>query len=133
MTDKDSDIPAMYEHCKLIYETMLEQAKPYGDGEMSLWEGSLTGLFEDVGLGISRYTSVTKLLQKMGCLEQKHRGGGPVPSQWVVIKDPDLETFEYAKQQLKYEQRGPDPMEQRVNDLNRRLSAVEEQLASSDT
>lgn len=120
--------PTTYEHCELAYQTMHDQGEPYRDNsdEVLLWQGSLTQLFEDIGLGISRYTNITKLLVKMGCIEQKHRGGGPVPSEWLVHDTPTLEKYEWAKKKLKYEDSRPDPQEQKLRDINNRLLRLEE-------
>lgn len=129
----EGEVPALFEHCTFAYNVMLEQGEPYGEG-LYKWEGSLTNLFEEIGLGISRYTRVTRVLQKMGCIEQKHRGGGPVPSEWILVKEPDMETFEWAKRKLKYEEGQADPMEQRISDINRRLSDLEDHVyADSQT
>jgi hypothetical protein len=129
--DKSTETPVLYQQCCLVYDKMLKESEPYGDGELYIWEGSLTHLFNKLGLGISRYTTVTKHLQKMGSMEQKQRGGGPVPSQWILVKAPDLETFEWAKQKIKYEESQMDPTAQRLQDLNRRVTNLEDAVFSS--
>jgi hypothetical protein len=52
------------------------------------YKGYLTYLFEDLGLGVSRYTPVMRRLVAMGCVRQVAVGGRGNMSRWKLIKPP---------------------------------------------
>lgn len=140
------DEPALFQHCCTVYEAMAEQAETQynepSDSVVTTWTGMLTHLFDDIGLGISRYTRITRVMREAGWIEQLRRGAGNVPGEWALYMEPDLERFHHAKQQLAYkEQREErDPIEQRVRDLvtqfrdfDNRLSLLEDIVFASRT
>jgi hypothetical protein len=105
--------PHLYAQCVDVYDAMYEHAV---DGT---YRGYLTYLFEDLGLGISRYTPIMRRLVAMGCIRQIVAGGRGVPSEWELVKAPDMET---------YLQTAGRRQRSRIQDLERRLHAVEEHL-----
>jgi hypothetical protein len=79
---------------------MRSESKPRTiEGSHALvYEGFLTHLItQDLGLATPYYTSVMNRLKKMGCVRQLSRGGGPTPSQWELITEPTLDSFEAAE------------------------------------
>jgi len=117
-------IPVLYEHCLNTYNLMAAQATMQDEqGEdILIYEGFLTHLFrEELHLSIPYYSTVTKKLKNMGCIQQVRRGGSTTPSRWVIIKPPTLEAFrtEVAAKKAKT------PKEQNISDLNRRVGDLE--------
>jgi hypothetical protein len=84
-------LPAIYEHCKTVYNQMEEEAKLV-DGTL-LWEGHLTKLFGRLHLSVPYYTTVTRELKRMGCIKQWRRGGGNASSMWEVVMPPTQQAF----------------------------------------
>lgn len=142
-------IPALYEHCRAVFEEMRKEAsvQNYGEGTSGLvYEGHLTKLVSRVGLSAPYYTKVTRMLIGMGCAEQVRRGGGAAASRWALLQEPTPELFEAASEAQ--ELTGPPKKrtvpqgvvegppaqvqaiieEQRYQDVNRRLSLVEDTL-----
>ena len=111
--------PALYEHCSDVWNAMREQAVETQDG--LLWEGSLTGLFTQLGLSIPYYSKITKLLKGMDCMHQVRRGGGSSPSRWILLQEPSMELYSTlpAKdyESLKGRSTAVAMLEQQVRDL----------------
>lgn len=129
-----NETPVIFEHCLVAWRAMVKEsiaADGYNpDTDLPrLWRGSLTKLFEEEGLGISRYTMVTNLLKQMDCIFQRRRGGGTTPSEWVLLKEPDLD--EYTKtnlQDAKMAGKRGNLVDQRINDLTQRLNVAEQRI-----
>lgn len=127
----------LLEHCKTIYNKMAETATvpvhnvelDWDDG-LLLWEGQLTRLFEEVGLGQPYYSSVVGELKRMDCIRQAKRGGGPQPSKWLLLQEPTEELFTLAQHRPMVASR-PSGREtgaqnaQNLRDLNHRITALE--------
>lgn len=93
-----------------------------------VFTGSVTALFEELGLGIPYYTPVMRKLKAMDCVRQIERGGGTKPSKWLLLQEPTMELFKLpAPHQTRYSQsRGAKlMMEQQLRDLGRRVSSLE--------
>src|ERR1700712_664095 len=72
---------------------MEEDAVLDGEHNHLIWSGHLTKLFAELHLSVPYYTSVTRELKRMGCVQQKRRGGGNAPSEWYVLTAPSEEAF----------------------------------------
>lgn len=121
-----NDTTAMFQHCQTIYNAMNDRAEEKTEGR--IYEGSLSQLFNEIGLGVTYYTPVMNRLKQMGCAEQLRRGGGPSPSLWALHYPPTTELFERARETASQRQQAParSDLEQRHKDMNRRLRAVED-------
>lgn len=120
-------LPALFHHCVTVYNAMFKQSVQVSEGHR--YEGSLTALFGELGMGIANYTPIMKRLQSMNCARQLRRGGGPQPSIWLLITPPTEQAFRSADDsRIKKQRRGPGTAEQnaqQMRDINRRLSNVE--------
>jgi hypothetical protein len=105
--------PQLFDQCVEVYEAMKEEAQ---DGT---YRGYLTYLFEELGLGISRYTLIIRRLVAMGCINQLVAGGRGVPSEWALLKPPDMDS---------YFQTAGRRQSSRLADFEARLIAIEERL-----
>lgn len=96
MADEQSAPPALFQHALKTYEAMLIKAKEVSttEGVLVVYEGKLTDLItKELYLSTPYYTSITRVLKAMGCIQQLKRGGGSAPSQWLMVKMPTLEDF----------------------------------------
>jgi hypothetical protein len=121
-------LPARYHHCVRLYEVMKKQATQRTEG--LVWEGSLLKtMVGELQLGNAHYTSITRALKSMGCMQQLRRGGGPQGSIWRLIKPPSPAAFRIADD-------SPTPVrtkaqatrkeqDQRIRDLSRRVHNLE--------
>lgn len=107
----------LLQQCFELYNAMEETADDTYGG-LPLWEGFLTQLLDDIGLGREKYGRIVRLLQDMGCIDQVKRGAGGSPSRWVLAYAPTVDAFHAAKEApAKNKQRAVDPIEQRLKDL----------------
>jgi len=124
-------IPALFEQCLEVYETMADSAsfmKPYpdSDDELLVYEGFLTRLItKDLNYSNPYYTKVTKRLKAMDCIRQVKRGGSTTPSRWALLKTPQLEHFKDVSSQVSTRPSGRiEGIEQQLRDINKRLAAA---------
>src|ERR1700742_3987033 len=104
MDNRTEAPPRLFLHCSAVFEKMKAQSKARQvEGDHALvYEGFLTKLIcEDLGLATPYYTSVMHYLKAMGCVRQLARGGGPTPSLWELMHEPDIEAFERVESQKK--------------------------------
>lgn len=118
-------IPAMFEHAKLVYNTMLETAKLDPENNLPTYEGHLTNLFKGLRLSVPYYTTIKNMLVQMGCIEQTRRGGGNGTSKWVLWKPPELETWKAAEFKNPRHGNKQTRTEQMVKDLTTRMRELE--------
>lgn len=136
----DNESPqALYQHCVVTYKAMLNDAKAVtifnedAESEESIivWEGMLTQFITgQLHLSVPYYTFITRALKTMGCIAQLKRGGGTSPSQWQLIKEPNLEMFESMHPPRKKPQGANAGLQNQINDLNRRVYVLEGVLAT---
>lgn len=134
----EAGMPALYDHCVQIYDAMFEDAdlhnkdNPDPEQRHFVWEGFLTKLFTDQGFSVPYYTSVRSALMRMDCIRQIRRGGGTAPSQWLLVQKPTPELWNAYATSTGVAERNKTKMsktrmlEQRINDLHKRVSALEE-------
>jgi hypothetical protein len=122
-------IPAMYNHITEVYTRMVDQAKPEDiEGrELLVYEGHLTKLImRELRLSMPYYTSITRALRSMGCIEQIRRGGGTSPSRWVLWKEPTFEAWQATDGDKARRGNATTVRDQRVKDLHERVAKLEE-------
>lgn len=122
---------ALYSYCEAVWHAMNEEADEIDVNEnLSLWRGHLTRLFEEQGLGVPRYTAVVTALKDMGCMYQRRRGGGKVPSEWVLVEPPTIELFKQSRgvATSKRAQKNQTILEQNITDMNKRVANLERAL-----
>jgi hypothetical protein len=145
--------PVLFEHCVRVYYAMRDQATwipresevmqslctdhglPTKDCEVCrpdaaeeldhTYEGKLTKLFQELYLSAPLYTSVMNALKTMGCVVQTRRGGGSAPSRWVLLQEPNEETFRDIQIRKAPVKGRVNELEQRMRDMNTRLLRVE--------
>jgi hypothetical protein len=123
----------VFEHCIDIWNAMNDRAEQVNiEGQLrQVYSGYLTKLFQRKGLSVPYYTSVMRCLQQMDCVRQLRRGGGNAPSMWLIVQEPTKELFEYARElhPVTRSKKAPDArmeqMQQQIQDLNRRISKLE--------
>jgi hypothetical protein len=106
-------VTELYKQCLRVYDRMMDTA---ADG---VYRGYLTYLFEDLGLGVSRYTPVMRRLVGMGCVRQKTAGGRGTMSQWELIKRPTEALYAEAASRRR---------RSRIADLEQRVALLEEAM-----
>lgn len=133
MAEKDREkrppIPALFEQCLEVYETMansatMQQAYLDSDEELLVYEGFLTHLIvQDLHYSNPYYTKVTKRLKAMDCIRQIKRGGSTTPSRWALIQTPTIELFNKAVSKTSTKTSGVrESLEQQIRDLSERLT-----------
>jgi hypothetical protein len=137
-------LPTLYTHCEEVYKAMAGEAKrqplPSSSEEGAalefgmVWEGYTTKLFQRLRLAVPYFSSVTKALKAMGCIQQLRRGGGGSPSQWLVIQAPTEELWNAndLTEKSKQARNGGDKKQaitQREKDLNERVTELERLVA----
>jgi|SRR5882762_1325868 len=132
--------PALYIHCRAIYDKMMERAheEQHKDGSMIVYVGFLTYLIQELSLSSPYYTFGTKALKEMGCIRQIQRGGGRNPSHWELIKAPTEELFRLANpndaSKAQLGRKGADAMLQaQLVDLTKRVSLLEKAIVPKNT
>lgn len=136
MTETEGAPPAMFEHCKTVYEKMMESAtleKLTDDVGVAttetgfhIYEGHTTQLFQALALPTPYYTTVMRLLRRMSCIEQTRRGGGNSKSKWRLVRPPTLEAFEAAQSIDKPRDGSMAAAQQQIRDLTNRVKRLEQ-------
>lgn len=134
--------PALFDHCVRLYDYMFREAKyheppedaPEGAQGHLIWEGFLTKVItQELDLSVPYYTHCRRALINMGCLGQLRRGGSTGPSQWELLRPPNIEDFLSAqgvsKSYAQKRKKGEDTQNQRISDLSTRLATLEEQFS----
>ena len=123
--------PALFNHCKAVYEGMRADAEPDGDGTL-IWSGSLTKFLTELGLTNPYYSAVTKALKAMDCIRSIRRGGGGQPSQWAVLEqEPTMELWEaFVQRGTAAQRRVPSEQENgaALRALNERIIRLEQRI-----
>jgi hypothetical protein len=125
----ETTAPALFEHCKRVYDAMQEEATQVTEAGVTLivWEGFPTKLIMGkLRMSTPYYSYTLRALQAMGCMRQLRRGGSTTTSQWELIREPSVEAFRDTnpKEPAAAEVR-MDSLEQLVRDLIRRVERVE--------
>ena len=120
--------PKLLNHCKLVYDRMYEQSEWDSGYTYIVWEGHLTHVLEELGLGIPRYTRVVTALKEMGCIEQLRRGNSGAESIWHLYHEPDNVRFNALTAKNKTRSPRARATDQRWRDLERRVAAIETRL-----
>lgn len=123
-------IPKLFERCVKLYSLMEEKADSGGAAAYKIYYGSIAPMIEELGVAQSYQSKITTRLKMMGCVEMLKRGSGAAKSVWGLYKTPTIEDF-YASDttgdvKFKIEVKEHDALTQRVNDLIRRVTAVED-------
>ena len=100
----------LFNQCVNVFDAMDRCA------EGSVYKGYLTYLFEDLELGVSRYTPVMRRLVAMGCVEQIAAGGRGSMSQWKMIARPTEALYVHTTNLRK---------RSRIKDLEARVEELE--------
>lgn len=121
-------LPAVYEHCRAVYTAMVEKAQERSIDEVPtlVYEGSLTKLFNRLGLSVPYYTSCMTELKRMRCVEQLRRGGGGSPSIWALYGEPTPDVWRSTiHRTVKTKASKTSQIESQVRDLNTRVNKLE--------
>jgi len=128
------NLPTVYEYSVQAYQKMKESASQeilgsqYGDQEGLVYEGFLTKLISDLNLPTPYYTKVMVELKRMDCVRQLRRGGSTTPSRWLLMREPTPDLFRDMGPQKEAPSGWKGSVDQRMNDLNTRLTTVEKAL-----
>jgi hypothetical protein len=135
--DSDRPTSAQFDHCVKIYNAMHERAKTEvitdsegNEQSVLVYTGHLTRLFQQLMMAVPYYTSIMSTLKRLGCVEQIRRGGGSAPSKWALIGEPTEEAFNSLKPRSRKSASRVDAQQQQINDMNRRLLAVEQAVGT---
>jgi hypothetical protein len=150
MAELDSDTPAaLFGHCQNVWRRMSSRSTivrapdgdddddgPSNDGDMIVYEGNLTALITgELNLSVPYYSKCTRALKDMGCIKQLRRGGGASPSQWELIEEPTLETWnKYIhgengdKVQARRRPTRADQQDQQIRALSERVDKLEQDM-----
>jgi hypothetical protein len=111
----------LYEQCTKVYDAMMKNSQPTGDLSSRAYRGYTTYLLEQAGYSLSNYTPIMRRLRAMGCITQRVRGGRGTPSEWLLHKPPTRAAFARGGQRWVAQN-------ERINDLEERVSALEAQM-----
>jgi hypothetical protein len=114
----------VFEQCVQVFEAMDRQAILYPDRRQRIYEGYLTYLFDEIGLGLSCYSTVMHRLQAMHCVEQWSPGSRNVPSRWIILREPSEDLF--------MEHAVPSRKHSRVKELEDRVERLEQLVAQEE-
>lgn len=117
-------LPALFIHCKTVYEAMEQDAVEQVDNPMKLWSGFITKFFAKLNLSIPYVSKVMTALQEMDCVRQVRRGGGSAPSEWLLVQPPSRELWVLVNAGRPSQR----PQDQMLRDLHQRLTKCEEAL-----
>lgn len=132
----------MFNHCVTVFKAMDEEAVDRLEGRV--YVGFLTTLFaEKTDLSIPYYTAVMRHLQAMDCVRQLKRGGGPSPSQWLLVQEPTIALFDatsgkahtirgMASQTKKARDQRTRDLQKRIDDLERTQAFILDQLRQAN-
>lgn len=134
----DKPTPVIFDHCVAVYKKMLESATMErlhedDEEEVLVYEGHLTKLFQILRLSMPYYSQVTKYLKKMNCVTQLRRGGGNAKSKWMLIREPDEETFHAVINTKSARDGWRAAVDQQMRSLNMRVGRLEEATGLSET
>lgn len=122
--------PKTYEHCLAVYVQMESQAVTIDD-EL-IYTGFFSSLVQkELNLPTPYYTKIKNILEDLGCIEQRRRGGGRTRSEWILHYPPDPYLFDQV-QVLDVGRRrrtSQDELDATITGLNTRLVEVERQLS----
>jgi len=119
-------MPAVFNHCEVIYNAMDEAAVPDEEGNQ-IYQGYLTKLFRTLNFSVPYYTSVMNHLKRMDCVRQLQRGGGGSASRWLILQPPTADLFNNSPGLKKT---STDLVQaQQIRDLNTRLNEQEDRIA----
>lgn len=127
----EAALPTIFEYAAQTYQAMLEEANEevlgaaYGEEEGLVYDGFMTKLISDLRLPTPYYTKVLKELQRMDCIRQLRRGGSTTTSRWVLLQPPTPTLFRKMPTDKKPGGSRIERLEQRVRDLNDRVSTLE--------
>jgi hypothetical protein len=127
-----SEGSALFEHCKVIYNAMLDRADDESTREQPtlIYRGSLSQLFNEVGVGQPYYSQVMNKLKSMDCARLIRRGARDVPSEWLLLQEPTTELFKLPDTVTPSRQGSAAQRAQRQRDLNERITRIEQYLRS---
>ena len=123
------ELPAIFHHSVEVWNAMQKESAESGD----YWEyeGYLTQLFRKHHFPVPYYTSVRQLLLDLDCIRQLRRGGGSAKSKYLLIRPPTPVLYFALKDRPSASAPKPkDILDQRLNDMNNRLLAVEAKVAN---
>jgi hypothetical protein len=145
VSDPTEVTPALFDHAKRVYDEMQsrgrkepahKEAETEVDamvpGDITVYEGHLTRLFSDLGIANPYYTKIMDVLKAQGCVDQIRRGGGAAMSKWQLIRPPDEEGFQILVDRKRRPKSKAGVMEQRVNDLMKLCSSMQDTLDRHD-
>jgi hypothetical protein len=127
----DTGLPKLFQHCIRLYELMEQDAKDASDGKV--YEGSLGKLISSMGVSQSYHSKIVGRLKAMRCIAMRKRGSGTnTKSIWSLHGAPTIEEFNKTDNtgDATWIQRQEvhDAHEQRITDLTRRISNIEDYL-----
>lgn len=126
----DDNRPRLYDHCVALYALMESNAKETSDGKIYI--GSLTNLFDTLGLSQSSHSRIVGRMKAMGCIAMLKRGGGKSRSVWGLYEAPTFEAF-YRTDTTgdavwAHKAENHEGTMQRIKDLSNRLIKIEDAL-----
>lgn len=123
-----SGTPKLFQHCVKLYELMEQHAKDTSDGK--IYVGTLTNLIAEMNLSASYHTKIVNRLKAMGSIIMIKRGSGAAKSVWGLYTPPTISAFrdtdETGDIKTHRQHKQTDIQTQRINDLGRRLSKLED-------
>jgi len=123
--------PRLYQHCARLYNFMLRDSiGDPTDPKEKIYIGTITPLIVEIGIAPSYQSKVISRLKSMGCVSMLKRGSGAVKSVWGLYKQPTIEAFNASDGtgdfHWRQERQKFDAANQRIIDLTRRLTALED-------
>jgi hypothetical protein len=129
-------VPAILTHAQRLYDEMLAESKPHDEGG-HLYKGYMQETFKRTNLSSPYYSRITNLLKEMGCITQIQRGArGGKESVWHLRQRPteelmlevDPAAINGSNQLAELVRQNHSILNQKIRDLGRRLSSLEEEV-----
>jgi hypothetical protein len=116
-----------FQYTEDFYNRLMEGAKrkTINGVKVHVWEGSLTDLYRNMGIGQSYYSKIMNNLKSMGCVTMTQRGSRKTPSILVLHHSPDRAEWQahHARPDLTNRLEGA-TLTDRVFNLEQRIGGI---------
>ena len=118
----------VYGYAQIIYNHMKENAERDKESGDLYWTGTVTKVFEEVGINNANYSRVMNALKAMDCIQVKYRGGGAAKMEFWVLGPPNEVAYERAREDGALGNNKALQFHKETRDINTRLEKVEASL-----
>ena len=118
----------VFGYAQTIYNHMKENADRDEETGDLYWTGTVTKVFEEVGINNANYSRVMNALKAMGCIKVKYRGGGAAKMEFWVMSPPNEADYERAREDGALGNNKSLQFHKETRDLNTKVAKLEASL-----